>query len=269
MIKGFTATGPLAALVKVPAGSLLVTASGASEVTVAVYPASAGNEADQALAEAAEAELSGSKLTVSAQAGALRRVIGSRRGSVRVEIGLPAGSELEVQTDSSDVDVKGTLAGLVVDSGSGSVQAEDVTGPVTVKTASGTVELGRVDGPLVLNNGSGRLRVAHAAGPVRTDTSSGEVHFGVTEGDVKVKLGSGGLRIGTAHGGSVTASSSSGGLSVGVADGVGVVGRRLKTTSGARRGDLVDVTTSGSGGREIVLDLDTASGDIEVSRAGR
>lgn len=265
MIKGFTARGPLHCLVRLPAGSCLVTASSAGEVTVSVLPSAHGDAADQALADGATAELSGRKLSVLASPGGLRRVLGTARGSVRVEIGLPAGSELEVQTDSADVEVRVALGGLDVDSGSGSVRAEDVTGSVRIQSGSGAVELGRVEGPLVLNTGSGRLEVAHAAGSVRSDSSSGEVVLGVTEGDVKVKSGSGGLRIGAARGGRITASTSSGPLAVGVADGVGVV-QKLRTASGAYRGDLVEGAPAAAGGRELVLDISSASGDIEVTR---
>jgi hypothetical protein len=262
----FTTSGPIATAVRMPDGNCRITA-GAPGATVQVQPGVPGRTADRRAAAGTTVTFDRDRLTVRVPKRAgWRPAWGRGRGRVRVEIGLPTDSRVAFDSGSAGLDVHGRISALKVDTGSGEILAEHVGGDVSVGSSSGAVRLGLVDGDVTLSTGSGDLRVEHVTGSVRGNSSSGDTDLGTTEGDVDISAGSGSLHIGTARGGTVRAGTSSGRVTVGVQEGVGVR-PELRTSSGTCSGELVNGTPAPSGGRELTLRISTASGDIDVHRA--
>lgn len=260
----FTTSGPITTAIRMSGGSCRITADGPG-ATVGVQPAAPGRAADRRAAAGTTVTFDGDRLAVRVPAGAGWRRAWTK-GRVRVEIGLPGDSRVAFDSGSADLDVRGRITALQTDTGSGDIRADRVHGDVSAGSSSGTVRLGLVAGSLTFNTGSGDLRVEHVTGSVRSNSSSGSAVLGATEGDIDISTGSGDLRIGTAGGATVRAGTSSGRVTVGVSDGVGVR-PELRTSSGSRRGELVSGIPAPSGGRELTLRISTASGDIDVHRA--
>lgn len=261
----YTTSEPVTTSVRLPGGSCTVTAREVSGVSVQVTPLEQDRKADREAADGTTVEFRGGLLTVRTPKSGPGRLLGLSGGRVRLEIGLPSGSSLTFGTDSAGLEVHGRLSELKVDNGSGDVRAEHITGDVSINSSSGRIQLRRAGGAVVLDTGSGDLEIGHASGPVRSTSSSGDTVLGTSETDVDFESGSGDLRITTARGGIVRASTSSGRVEVGVEPGVGVLRQRLKTSSGARRGDLIDGAPTPTGNRTLTLDISTTAGDIEVS----
>jgi hypothetical protein len=130
--------------------------------------------------------------------------------NVQFELVVPPGTRAELRTGSGTVEVEGIQGGLLVDTGSGSIEAWSLLGTVDVHTGSGSITVQDVSGDLILDSGSGGLAVrgldgsldAHtgsgsidvngASGPVRLDTGSGSVAYqGTPRGDCRFETGSG------------------------------------------------------------------------------
>jgi hypothetical protein len=138
------------------------------------------------------------------------RPMGLRSGSVDLEIQVPPGTPLELHTRSGSLEIRGLVAGVQAETGSGnvvavglagevnlatgsgSVELQDATGAVNVETGSGNLILRGIDGDLTGDTGSGGIRVEGASGQVRLDTGSGNVEYrGTPAGECRFETGSG------------------------------------------------------------------------------
>ena len=191
--------------------------------------------------------------------------------NVEFEITVPPGTQAELRTGAGTVEVEGIQGGVIVDTGSGSVEAWALLGAVDLHTGSGTITVQDVTGDLTLDSGSGGLSVrglngsldAHTGsgsidvngttGQVRLDTGSGSVEYlGAPEGECRFETGSGRivLRLPAALDARVDLSTASG--TVDVAFPVeGEVGRR-------------DVRGVIGSGEEASIFAQTGTGDIQV-----
>jgi DUF4097 and DUF4098 domain-containing protein YvlB len=138
------------------------------------------------------------------------RPTGLRSGSVDLQIEVPPGTPLEIDTGAGNLELRGLVAGIRAETGSGTVRAtglqgdislqtgsgsvevQDATGPVSVETGSGNLILRGVNGDLTGHTGSGSIRVEGASGQVRVDTGSGSVEYtGTPAGECRFETGSG------------------------------------------------------------------------------
>ena len=107
------------------------------------------------------------------QVGATLSVDGVR-GAIRVRV--PIGSDVQVGTDSSRVEVHGAVGHLAIVTSSGRVEAETAE-TADIRTASGRVEMGSVNGEACIRSTSGRVHVGACDGlDVATETGRIEVH---------------------------------------------------------------------------------------------
>lgn len=85
-----------------------------------------------------------------------------------------------------------------VDTGPGSVDIDDVRGPLTVTTGSGSARISGVRGDLVTDVGSGDCTVKNIDGTVTATAGSGDLsaRFDTLEGDVSLETGSGDITVG-------------------------------------------------------------------------
>lgn len=259
----FPADGPIEAVIRFPAGTCRVDATGAG-VTVRAEPADPARREDVAAAENLTVACSGGRLEVTARKRLLGRVTGIGVGRVKLLVTLPPESGVTVHTDSGAVEVAdGVLADLGVDTGSGPVSAGHISGSLRIDSSDSRVRVGQVDGDVSIDNGSGSVDIEVASGRVTMNGSSAGLTIGSAAGPVRFSSGSGGLRIAAASGTSIEAGTSSGGVSIGVPDGIGVR-PRLKSSGGAVSGALADGAAPAPAGHWLDVEVDTASGDIDV-----
>lgn len=83
-----------------------------------------------------------------------------------------------VRTQSGAIDL-GSLAGVEVRSGSGTIEADGVTGPLAAQTSSSTIRLRNVGGSATITTQSGRVDLEGMPGPWTITTGSSSVHLAI------------------------------------------------------------------------------------------
>ena len=195
-----------------------------------------------------------------------------RRGGDRVEIrgsgrGLEAHADLEIEVPNGrefalylaagSTDVRGVVADLLIDTGSGSVVAENLQGSLDIDTGSGHVSVRSVEGDVSVDTGSGGVDIEDVQGrEISIDTGSGTVEgAGLSSPSLRVDTGSGRIDLERVDSDDILLDTGSGGV-------------RLQLVS-----DLTDLDIdSGSGSVTVWLPelvgaevhIETGSGGIEV-----
>ncbi|HEY3316619.1 MAG TPA: DUF4097 family beta strand repeat-containing protein [Bacillota bacterium] len=110
--------------------------------------------------------------------GAARGAFGfSRPGRVDLDVTVPRGLDVDVDT------------------GSGAVLAEELSGRLAIDTGAGPVTVARCAGKVTVDTGSGPVDVRETSGEVEVDTGSGTVNIDRVRGDVDVDTGNGSVRL--------------------------------------------------------------------------
>lgn len=277
---------------------------GSTEVEVrALAPASA----EQAARTRVEcAEISGEyRVTVDVPTLGPMGFVGGQ--GVEVVVRVPDGARLEVAGAACDVAAEGHYAGGSIESSSGDVLWEHVTGDAAIATSSGDVTVHRADAALTVETASGDVRVAVvsgrlrletrsgditvgqsqeecllrgassdvqvgiAAGPLAVQTASGDVTVGESHADCRLQSRSGDVEVGLARMGTLGIETMSGDVLVAIAPGSRVA-VDAQTRSGALRSDI-PLSDSPDGDRDkdvvplVTLTAHTLSGDVRIVRA--
>ena len=170
---------------------------------------------------------------------------GSRWDSFDVSVRTPAGTNLEVNVASADVDVQVATGTLLARLASGGIRAGVIEGDATVQTASGDVELGQVGGSCSVNTASGDVRLGSVLAALSASTQSGDFEVENYEGgDLECNSTSGDVRIGLPSGRTLDVD--------------------LNTLSGDIRSDF---SPEGGDGATARLRVRAVSGDIILLRA--
>ncbi|WP_051367556.1 DUF4097 family beta strand repeat-containing protein [Hamadaea tsunoensis] len=261
----FPVTGPVLAEVRIASGRLDTRAeAGRTTVDVSVTPLDATDAARDAAARTT-VEMHGDRLVVKTpdnNAGWLRK----RSASVKIVIGLPENSGLELRMASADATLAGTYNAVDVHTASGDVSLDGATGDVTADAASGDVRVGRVGGSLKLNTASGDLRADSIDGGVTVHSASGDVTIGTVGNGLKVNTASGDVRIGALRAGAAKVTCASGDVTVGVPAGTSVW-MDVHSMSGRVRSDLDPSNAPEGGQAHVSLSLRSMSGDVTITRA--
>lgn len=123
--------------------------------------------------------------------------------SLDLVVDVPAGTPVEIDDGSGDLEVSGTgdtriddgsgeirvhdlRGGLRIDDGSGDIHARTIPGPVGIDDGSGEIVLEGVGGDVVIEDGSGDIRVTSVIGTVHVSDGSGEIRVVGVERDVIV-----------------------------------------------------------------------------------
>jgi len=213
ILKTFDTPEPVELLVRIRAGGVRVSAADTEVTRIRVT----GEAADKVLVEQDRDRL--------AVVAPTARMTDPR---LHVEVEVPAGSRVGVETDS---------AGLVV---TGSVEA------VQAKSGSGDLSIERA-GDAHLTSGSGDVTVGLLGGRARVSAGSGDVHLGHVETAAKVKTGSGDVEIG-------------------VPDDV-AVWTDVRTGSGDVTSTVDGRGAPARGAPHVDLRVSTGSGDVALVRA--
>ena len=236
----FPTSDPIDLQVRIPAGSITVTAVPTQVATVTLHPAHAGGKNEKFL-DATRVEFDQGTLSVIAP----ERSGQGHSTSIDATVELPEGSSCLADTASADVRCTGELSAADIRTASGEVSAERVSGLARVGTASGDVHLG-------------------AASEINAETASGDLSIERADGDVAVRTASGDVQIASASGKRVDIKATSGDISVAVTAGIGVY-LDLSTLSGTVSSELEPSGESGSA--DMTLQCRTISGDVQITRA--
>lgn len=258
----FPAHSPLRLVVRLSSGAVEIVAEDRDTATVDVQPYD-DRDASRDLTERTTVELRGDTLAVIAPNGSGGLLRPS--GGLRIDVRVPLDGTVEVNAASADTACRGRYARAALDSASGDILVEHVTGDAVAHTASGDVRMVRVDGALSVGGSSGDVRSERIGGRVDAKLASGDLQIGEAAADVLAKTASGDVRIGSATRGTVQVVTASGDVGVGVRAGTGVW-LDLSTVSGTTRNGI-DMSGGGAGAEhQLTLQLRTVSGDIDVHR---
>jgi DUF4097 and DUF4098 domain-containing protein YvlB len=274
--EAFPVEGPVALVVRAPAGTVEIEAADASEATVELV---AERDSAEAAIEAAIIELRPGggrpELLVDIQHGFR---IGGRRGprlsivfgsgpSVRASIRVPTGSSVEVVSEAADVNATGRYDRADVKTAAGDVRLDEVEGDVRVKCVSGDVTLGTIGGEASVNSVSGDANIGSVAGEAVLGSVSGDIELREAGGPVQAKTISGDVRIGSATKGHVAMQSVSGDLTMGLRTG-SKLWVNARSTSGKTSSELeVRDEPPAKDGPLVELQAKSVSGDIRIVRA--
>lgn len=194
-------------------------------------------------------------------------------GSVDYDIKVPAGATVVVQSTSGDVSVEEVTGSVAVAVTSGDVSVAGVRGPTAVTSTSGEIEISEVDSDLEVSATSGDVSMYGVRGSVVAGVTSGDIHcqevvglmeLGGTSSTVWVVACRGDIRVVSSRG-DIEVEEHRGGVKVETS--AGYVDLEIESLEGGE----CDVTTS-SGDVEIGLGedgsyefiIETVSGEIDV-----
>lgn len=179
-----------------------------------------------------------------------------RRGvSIEYELTVPAATKLRANTGSGSVVADGIHGPVNAETGSGSVTISKIGDEVRAHTGSGRMELDSIQGSVDAHTGSGSIRGSRISGRIVADTGSGGVNVEQTgSGDVRAHTGSGGVTVHTATeaGFELRAHTGSGSITVDRPMTVrGTIGKH-------------ELMAKVGGGGSTIVDVSTGSGSIRI-----
>lgn len=190
---------------------------------------------------------------------------GRLRGSYRIRLDVPPGTDLMTAVASGNVDVNAPVGDLTARSASGDVDVSAAMGRVEVKVASGDVTIANSTGDTRVVSASGDVRIGNVDDDCSVATASGDIEVGTITGSLDLKTASGNVVVRRYEGENLTAKSVSGKLDLRIA-----AGRRadldIRTLSGK-----VDLPSSRRDGPEptgeVFIRAKSVSGNIKIDRA--
>jgi hypothetical protein len=276
----FDTTGPITLKAELLVGDLTLTVGDGPTTTVRLHP---HGKHGAEIAEKFTVEAHGNDVSVLAPK--LRDSFFSlgTKGSVDVEVELPASSTVDAKTGAGDVTAAGLLgevraatgAGDLtfhevgsarLKSGSGDITLQSASGDLDARTGSGDITVGTGGGRLDLTSGSGDISLRRSDAAVKAKTGSGDVHIGASTGDLELTTGTGDVSLDGVHGGEVRARTGTGDVTIAVAHGVAAY-LDLNTVTGDVDIDLEETSGPGDSEAQARLVVHSGSGDIRVKRA--
>jgi len=134
-----------------------------------------------------------------------------RGATIDVEVHLPTGADLSLDTGYGDIVVSGVSGQTAAKTGAGNIdlpEAARVTlhsgagnisvgriGGGTLRTGAGDIGIERTGGDTELNAGSGDVTILDAVGAVRIHTGAGDVNARLSEGRIDVRSGMGDILV--------------------------------------------------------------------------
>ncbi len=276
----FNTPGPVRLRMEFGGGRIRLSAENITESTVELRPLRGNAEAQQ-LIDDSRIEQRGDEIVVLVP----RPIRGFFRRTPDIEaiVVVPTGSELDIHTESGDLDATGPFGTVKVESGSGDVRFES-TQDARIQSGSGDIQIDAIAGQFRSETGSGDVRVRNVSGNANVSTGSGDVMIDNVGGNVQVNSGSGDiliqdasenvnantasgdLSINRVHAGKVSANTASGDVQIGVADGIPAF-LEVVTITGDVHSTLEGSEEPAQGEPSVALRVNTASGDISLFHA--
>ena len=275
----FETPGPARLRVSIPSGRISVIAEDTA-VTRVELVAVRGGAAREWVAEAEIAQV-GDEIVVRGRRLGFGLFGGF--GSVEAIIHAPCVSDADLSIGSGRIETTGPMGKVNAGAGSGDIHVADcaeanartgsgdieidlASGSVEAKTGSGEVKLGKVGADARVTTASGNARVGGVARAAKLTTANGDIEIGEAGDSLEAFSASGDVRVRRADHGLVRARTVSGGVSVGVANGVAAL-LDLATVSGRVRSDLAASGPPDASEPHVELVLSTVSGNVDVARA--
>lgn len=174
-----------------------------------------------------------------------------------VQVSLPHDSDLSTRLGTAQLVASGRYGAVHVESGSGDVHVDDVTGSALLKSGSGDIDLTTTHADTRVKTGSGDVTVEVAAGRLDVATGSGDVTLGETRDEVSVKSGSGDIEIADAHTDLAT-TTASGTVSIG----------RIRRGAFSGRAVSGDVRVGVPAGLPVWTDINSITGSVHSGLRG-
>jgi len=113
-------------------------------------------------------------------------------GGENLEVNIPSQFNVDLQTQSGDIKIKGTLIGSVEAATSGGdIEVNEVIGMVDLKTAGGNVTTGNIKGDAEINSAGGDLVLGNIDGIAELKTAGGNVTVKEVSRSLDIKTGGG------------------------------------------------------------------------------
>ncbi|MFC0109818.1 DUF4097 family beta strand repeat-containing protein [Kibdelosporangium aridum] len=275
----FQTPEPIYATLEIAAGDARVFAGDRADTVVEVRPRDESSGKDRAAAEKTKVEYSDGRLLVITPKWPL---IG-KGGYVDITIELPEGSRLTAESQYAELRGEGTLGevryktdygsaqfeqtgALNVDSGYGTLVIGQVTGHAELRTGSGEVKLGRVDGTANVRNGNGGIRIGEVSGDLEVTGGNGSVEIESAAAALTVTNSHGDIRVGEVVRGTVSLSTTHGGVEFGIRQG-SAAWLELNAKHGAVRNNLETTDGPAQDQETVQVRVHTGFGNITVHRA--
>ncbi|GAB3463385.1 hypothetical protein GCM10027570_50590 [Streptomonospora sediminis] len=114
-------------------------------------------------------------------------------------IGVPEGTEVQIEAASGDVDLNGVAGDIKAETNTGTISGENLTGKIHAGTSTGEIELSGVEGDLDLESNTGSISASGKGGTVKAESNTGELELGgfdadrfeleTTTGDIDLEAG--------------------------------------------------------------------------------
>jgi hypothetical protein len=262
-MRSFVTSEPIAAHIDAAGGSVRVVATDRDDTVVAVRPRDGSRSADVRAAEQTRVHYYNGRLTVSASR---RGFPFQRPGAVDIDIALPSRSGLTASVASADVRAEGRFGDCQLSSVSGNLDIGAVEGNLEAGTASGSITVGSAAGELSVATASGATTIGDLDGHLKFQAVSGALTVDRLCGSVLALSESGSVTIVTAVRGTISATTGSGAMKVGVAENT-AARFDLLSGSGKVANELHPSQQTGGGYQTLLIQARTGSGDVDVHRA--
>lgn len=277
----FETPHPISVGLELRVADVRVTASERTDTVVEVRPSDPSRRDDVTAAEQTRVEYAHGRLLVKGPRRLREWSPFSDGGSIDVEIGLPAGSDLSGRTAAGAFRCSGSLGRCELKSSAGEISLdraasaklatagditlERVTGDVELATATGDVRAGEIDGSAVSKNSNGDTWIGEVGGDLRVNAANGDIDVERSHGSVSAKTANGHIRIESIHRGSLVAETANGRIEVGIAGGV-AAWLDLDTRYGNVHNALDATEAPGSADELVEVRARTGFGDIIIRR---
>jgi DUF4097 and DUF4098 domain-containing protein YvlB len=187
----FDTTGPITAVLDIPAGRVRFVAAERADAVVDVRPSNAAKSRDVQVAEQTTVEYADGVLRVTA---AVKNSLFGSSGSIEVTVQLPLDSTVEAKAAAAGFRTDGRLGDVSIDGAYGEIVVDEAAG-VRLTALAGDISVGRLNGAAEISTSKGDIRIAEAAG--------GHVVLRTQSGDLSVQAAHGvsaALDAGTTYG---------------------------------------------------------------------
>lgn len=199
---------------------------------------------------------------ISFSLGSFSWAAGSAGIAIDVEIHLPEGATVDVETRQGDIDVRGAAGRVAAKTGAGDLQVGDAAG-VTVHTGAGDISTGRIGGGS-LRTGTGDIRIQHCAQDTEISSGSGDVTVLDSATALRITTGAGDVNV-MLSGGRVDVRSGMGDVTIQVPSGV-AVWQDLTTGVGEVRTRVQPYGEPEPGEPFVSVTARTGAGDVTLTQ---
>jgi hypothetical protein len=279
----FETPDPISVTIEIGVGNIRIAASDRSDTVVEVRPSSGARKVDVELAEETRVELAAGSLLIRAPRG--WRYFGpfGSHGSIDVDIAMPAGSRVSVDSGIGPIYALGRLGECRCKTGFGDIAIEHATttrlhsgggdvsldraeGFAEVSTGTGTVRIGAADGGAAIKNSNGATWIGSAGGDLRVKAANGSIDVDRALASVDARSANGAVRIAEVARGRVVAETAAGRVEIGVRDGVAAY-LDLDTRFGTLSNDLDAAAGPEPHAETVEVRARTGFGDIVINRS--